>query len=216
MTDEIIHQEGRKTAKNTLWAVTDRCRRLAVRLNPLVTVAVALTITAWWSGRGGAAQTNTPQAKTDRLASKRAGWKLPEEGVSLVDLNGLDHLSRAADSDPDDDADISARCCDWWTSSPRVGKCQTKEALWHKHVLKHKIQHVSISKMLISISWNSVFDAHAGWIWSPGISTSIEKCETVGLNKLQILKIHAVSRKIFLSESTSSAVETEKKSTINN
>lgn len=33
---------------------------------------------------------------------------------------------------------------------------------------------------------------------------------TVGLNKLQILKIHAVSRKIFLSESTSSAVETEK------
>lgn len=100
------YREGRKTASNTLWAVIDRCRRLAVRL------------TEWrrrrpWPSQPGAAagveqhkQTNTPQAKRGRLASTTAGWKPPEEGVSLDDLNGFDHLRRAAASDPDDDANM--------------------------------------------------------------------------------------------------------------
>lgn len=38
----------------------------------------------------------------NRLASKRAGLKLAEEGVPLDELNRLDHSRRTADSDPHD------------------------------------------------------------------------------------------------------------------
>lgn len=65
----------KKTKQTTLWAVIERCRRLAVRLNLLVTVAVALTIVAWWTGRGGAAQTNTPQGKDRQAGFKKSRMK---------------------------------------------------------------------------------------------------------------------------------------------
>lgn len=37
------------------------------------------------------------------------------------------------------------------TDEPMSGQMPDRGALWHKHILKYKIQHVSINKMLISI-----------------------------------------------------------------
>lgn len=72
-----FNREGRKTASNTLWAVIDRCRRLAVRLNRLTVVALTIT---WCTSRGGAAQTNKHATGKDRQAGfnksrMKASWR---------------------------------------------------------------------------------------------------------------------------------------------